>query len=308
MMKISILIPCYNESKSIPSFYRSLIGVINLIPEFEWELLFVNDGSEDSTHEVIKNLNEKDKRVKYIDLSRNFGKEAAMLAGIDFANGDAVIIMDADLQHPPELIPEMIKEWSAGYDDVYAGRITRGRESFLRKNLTKAFYKLLNNNAGIDMMPNVGDFRLLDRKCIEAIKQIRESERYTKGIFSWIGFKKKEVKYHQGDRNAGKSSMSYPKLINLALNGFVANTTAPLRLATIMGFLISICAFVYMIFIFIRTLIYGDQVRGFPTLIIIILFLGGVQLISLGIIGEYIGNITKESKNRPVYFIREKNL
>lgn len=306
-MIISILIPCYNEGKSLPTFYSSLTGVVNLIPEYEWELLFVNDGSQDDTFSVLKSLNEKDKRVKYIDLSRNFGKEAAMLAGIDFCNGDAIVIMDADLQHPPELIPDMIKEWEKGYDDIFAERISRGRESALRKNLTKTFYKVLNNNSGIDMMPNVGDFRLLDRKCIEAIKQIRESERYTKGIFSWIGFKKKAVKYHQGDRIAGTSSMSYPKLIKLALNGFVANTTAPLRFATLMGFIVSLCAFAYMIFIFIRTLIYGDEVRGFPTLIIIILFLGGVQLISLGIIGEYIAQITHETKNRPVYFIREKN-
>lgn len=308
MKKISILVPCYNEEKSVSLLYNQLVKVIDSIQEFEWEFIFVNDGSKDDTLKCIKRLVVKDNRVKYMDLSRNFGKEAAMLAGIDFCNGDAVIIMDADLQHPPELIPEMLKEWKKGFDDIFAGRISRGKESALRKNLTKTFYKVLNSNSGIDMMPNVGDFRLLDRKCIEAIKQLRESERYTKGIFSWIGFKKKEVRYHQGDRIAGTSSMSYPKLIKLALNGFIANTTAPLRLATLLGFIVSFGAFAYMILIFIRTLIYGEEVRGFPTLIIIILFLGGVQLISLGIIGEYIAQITHETKNRPVYFIREKNL
>ena len=307
-MIISILIPCFNEEESISTLYERLKNTTDSLGQYKWEYIFVNDGSTDKTLRIIKNLSDSDENIKYIDLSRNFGKEAAMLAGIDFCNGDAVIIMDADLQHPPELIPEMIEEWENGFDDIFAERISRGKESILRRNLTKTFYKVLNSNSGIDMMPNVGDFRLLDRKCIEAIKQIRESKRYTKGIFSWIGFKKKSVRFHQGDRIAGKSSMSYPKLIKLALNGFITNTTAPLRLATLLGFIVSLCAFAYMIFIFVRTLIYGEEVRGFPTLIIIILFLGGVQLISLGIIGEYIAQITHETKNRPVYFIREKNL
>lgn len=307
-MLVSVLIPCFNEEKSLPILFANLIKVVEPLKDFNWEFLFVNDGSQDNTLNVIKKLNEKDNRVKYIDLSRNFGKEAAMLAGIDHVNGEAVIIMDADMQHPPSLIPEMLEEWINGYEDVYAGRISRGKESFLRNFLSRSFYRTLNTNSKIDLLPNVGDFRLLDRKCIEAIKQIRESERYTKGIFSWIGFKKKEVRFHQGDRILGKSSMSYPKLINLALNGYISNTTLPLRLATFLGFFVSLCAFAYMIFIFIRTIIYGDEVRGFPTLIIIILFLGGVQLISLGIIGEYIAKITHESKNRPVYFIREKKI
>lgn len=307
-MIISILVPCFNEEESISTLYERLKNTTDSLGQYKWEYIFVNDGSTDKTLRIIKNLSDSDENIKYIDLSRNFGKEAAMLAGIDFCNGDAVIIMDADLQHPPELIPEMIEEWENGFDDIFAERISRGKESILRRNLTKTFYKVLNSNSGIDMMPNVGDFRLLDRKCIEAIKQIRESKRYTKGIFSWIGFKKKSVRFHQGDRIAGKSSMSYPKLIKLALNGFITNTTAPLRLATLLGFIVSLCAFAYMIFIFVRTLIYGEEVRGFPTLIIIILFLGGVQLISLGIIGEYIAQITHETKNRPVYFIREKNL
>ena len=308
-MLISVLIPCFNEEKSIPLIFERLIAVIDdSQQEFDWEFLFINDGSGDNTLNIIKNLKEIDNRVKYIDLSRNFGKEAAMLAGLDFVKGDAAIIIDADLQHPPEIIPEMIKEWKSGFDDVYARRISRGKESLLRKKLSLTFYKILKNNSNNDILPNAGDFRLLDRKCIEAIKQIRESERYTKGIFSWIGFKKKEVNFHQGDRIDGKSSMTYSKLIKLALNGFTSNTTLPLRFATLMGFIVSLCAFAYMIFIFIRTLLYGEDVRGFPTIIIIILFLGGVQLLSLGIIGEYIAKINNESKNRPVYFIREKNV
>lgn len=305
-MLISVLVPCFNEEKSIPFLFDRLIKVISSIKKLDWEFLFINDGSKDNTLNIIKKLNEKDKRVKYIDLSRNFGKEAAMLAGLDFVKGDAVIIMDADLQHPPELVPKMLQEWENGYDDVYARRKTRGKEGKIRSVLSKVFYKTLYNDSGIDMLPNVGDFRLLDRKCVEAIKQIRESERYTKGIFNWIGFKKKELRFNQGERIAGTSSMDYPKLIKLAVNGYISNTTFPLRLATFIGFFVSLCAFAYMIFIFVRTLLYGDEVRGFPTLIIIILFLGGIQLISLGIIGEYIAKISHESKNRPVYFIREK--
>lgn len=307
-MLVSILIPCYNEEKNIPFLYNSLIQVIETFKNYDWEFLFINDGSNDNSLAIIKNLSEKDNRVKYIDLSRNFGKEAAMLAGIDFVEGDAVIIMDADLQHPPSLIPEMIKEWENGFDDVYAKRISRGKESNLRKKLSHIFYKTLNNDKGVKLLPNVGDFRLLDRKCIEAVKQIRETERYTKGIFSWIGFKKKELLFHQADRIAGASSMDYSKLMKLAINGYISNTTFPLRLATFIGFLVSLSGFFYMIFILIRTLLYGDEVRGFPTIIIIILFIGGVQLISLGIIGEYIAQITHESKNRPVYFIQEKKL
>ena len=307
-MFVTILIPCFNEEKSIPLLYDNIIGVIEHYKDFDWEFLFINDGSTDDTLNIIKSLNVNDKRVKYLDLSRNFGKEAAMLAGIDFATGDAVIIMDADLQHPPSLIPEMLKQWKNGYDDVYAKRITRGKESILRKKLSKIFYKTLNNDSGLDMLPNVGDFRLLDRKCVEALKKIRETERYTKGIFSWIGFKKKELLFHQEERKVGSSSMCYPKLIKLAINGYISNTTFPLRLATLIGFIVSVLAFIYLIFILIRTLLYGDVVRGFPTLIIIILFLGGVQLISLGIIGEYIAQITHESKNRPVYFIQDKNI
>lgn len=307
-MLISVLIPCFNEEKSIPLLYERLLNVTDSLQDFDWEFIFINDGSQDNTLNVIKNLNEIDNRVKYIDLSRNFGKEAAMLAGLDAVKGDAVIIMDADLQHPPELIPEMIKEWLNGYDDVYGRRISRGKESIFRKKLSLTFYKILNKNSNNDMLPNVGDFRLLDRKCIESIKQIREAERYTKGLFTWIGFKKKEVNFHQGDRIVGKSSMTYPKLFKLAVNGFTSNSTMPLRFATLMGFIVSFFAFAYMIFIFIRTLLCGDVVRGFPTLIIIILFLGGVQLISLGIIGEYIAKINNETRNRPIYFVREKKL
>ena len=307
MKKISILIPCYNEEQSLPLLYPELVKLMDGNTAYDWELMFVNDGSKDNTLECLKQLRQQDARVNYVDLSRNFGKEAAMLAGFDYVTGDCMVIIDADLQHPPTLIPEMIKWWEQGYDDVYARRKTRGKESWLRKRLSLLFYKLLQRASRFEVLQNVGDFRLLDRCCINALKKMRESERYTKGMYSWIGFKKKEVEFKQGDRRAGVSSWSYRKLFSLAIDGITSFTTAPLRISTIAGFVISMCAFLYMIYVFIKALIWGDPVQGYPTLVILILFLGGIQLLSLGIIGEYIGRIYNETKNRPDYIVREYN-
>jgi glycosyltransferase involved in cell wall biosynthesis len=273
---------------------------------YEWEVLMVNDGSRDHTIDVIKQLRAKDPRICYIDLSRNFGKENAMLAGFDYATGDAVVIMDADLQDPPSLIPEMIKWWEDGFDDVYAKRKTRGQESWLRKRLSLAYYSLLQKTTKIDILQDVGDFRLLDRKCIEELKRLRESERYTKGMFCWIGFKKKEVMFDRDDRVGGKSSFNLFRLTNLAIEGITSFTIAPLRISTIIGLIVSMFAFIYMVFVLLKAILYGDPVQGYPTLITVILFLGGVQLLSLGIIGEYLGKIFNETKNRPVYVIGEK--
>ena len=228
-----------------------------------------------------------------------------MLAGFDYATGDCAVIIDADLQHPPALVPEMLVWWEQGYDEVYAKRRERGRESWLRKRLSLVYYRLLQHTTRIEILPNVGDFRLLDRRCIDALRQLRESERYTKGMYCWVGFKKKEILFDQGDRVAGTSSWKMSSLFKLAIEGITSYTTAPLRISTIFGFIISAVAFIYMIFILARTLLYGDSVRGFPTLIIIILFLGGIQLLSIGIIGEYVGRIFHETKRRPVYFVRE---
>ena len=244
-------------------------------------------------------------KISYVDLSRNFGKEAAMLAGFDYATGDCMVIMDADLQHPPHLIPEMLQHWEAGYDDVYAKRTTRGKESWLRKNLSLLYYKLLQKTTRVEILQNVGDFRLLDRKCIDTLKQLRESERYTKGMFCWIGFNKKEIEFEQGDRVAGETSWNYLSLFNLAIEGITSFTIAPLRLSTMMGIIVSIIAFIYMCVIITKTIIWGEDVQGFPTLMVVILFLGGVQLLSLGIIGEYLGRIFHETKNRPVYVVKE---
>lgn len=305
--KVTILIPCYNEEKSLPLLYDEICSLIDKLQEYRWEILFVNDGSYDRTLSVVKELRAKDSRICFVDLSRNFGKEAAMLAGFDYATGDCMIIMDADLQDPVDVIPLMLKEWNlgAGYDDVYAKRITRGKESWLRKQLSLLYYKMLQKTTSIDVLQNVGDFRLLDRKCIDALKQMRESERNTKGMFCWIGFKKKEILFDRGDRVEGRSSWNLLSLLNLAIDGITSFTIAPLRIATVIGLLVSVVAFIYMCYIFTKTIIWGDTVQGFPTLMIVILFLGGVQLLSLGIIGEYLGRVFYETKNRPVYVVRE---
>ena len=307
MKKISILIPCYNEEKSLPLLYPELVKLMDANQNYEWELMFVNDGSRDNTLQELIKLRQQDKRVNYVDLSRNFGKETAMLAGFDYVTGDCMVIIDADLQHPPTLIPDMIKLWEQGYDDVYAKRKTRGKESWLRKRLSLQFYKILQSSSRFDVLQNVGDFRLLDRSCINALKKMRESERYTKGMYCWIGFKKKEIEFVQGDRVAGESSWNYRGLFSLAIDGITSFTNAPLRISAIVGFVVSMFAFLYMIYVFFKALIYGDPVQGYPTLVILILFLGGIQLLSLGIIGEYIGRIYNETKNRPDYIVRVFN-
>jgi glycosyltransferase involved in cell wall biosynthesis len=307
--KISILIPAYNEQDSIPRLYESISNNLfnNKELQYDWEILFINDGSKDRTLERIKALRELDKRINYVNLSRNFGKENAMLAGFDYVTGDCTIIMDADLQHPPTTIPMMIKYWEDGYDDVYALRNNRGKESFFRKKLSLAYYSLLQRATKIDILQNVGDFRLLDKRCVLALRKLRETQRYTKGLYCWIGYNKKEIRFDQADRIDGKSSFNLFRLMNLAIEGITSFTTAPLRLATILGFIISIIAFLYLIFIIFKTIFIGESVHGFPTLIVVILFLGGVQLLTIGIIGEYIARIFNETKNRPIYIAESYN-
>lgn len=307
MKKISILIPCYNEEASLPLLYNELVKLMNSHSNYAWEILMINDGSKDRTLEIIKDLRKKDNRICYVDLSRNFGKEKAMLAGFDYVTGDCMVIMDADLQHPPYIVNEMITKWEAGYDDVYAKRKSRGKEPWLRKQFSLLFYKILQKTTKIEILPNVGDFRLLDRKCIESLKQLRETERYTKGMYCWIGYKKTAVEFEQQDRQAGQSSWNFLSLLSLAIEGIVSFTTFPLKIATLVGIFTSLCAFIYMIYVIIKAILFGDPVSGFPTLLSIMLFLGGIQLLALGIIGEYIGRIFHETKGRPVYIVREYN-
>lgn len=303
MKKVSIIIPCHNEQDNIPLLYDALHKLFQSHSNYEWEVVMIDDGSTDNTLCRIANAREKDDRIKYISLSRNFGKEAAMLAGFDAVSGDCAIIMDADLQHPVSIIPEMISLWEEGYEDIYAKRSDRGKEGWIRQRLTMTYYHFLQKMAKIDILPNVGDFRLLDRKCIIALRKLRETERYTKGLYCWIGFKKKEILYKQGDRKYGKSSFTLSKLFNLAIEGITSYTVFPLRVSTILGSIVSLFAFIYMTYVFFKTIIVGEPVQGFPTIIIIILFLGGLQLLVLGIIGEYLGRIFYETKHRPVYII-----
>lgn len=318
-MKISILVPAYNEALNLPKLVDALDGLAESASvrtadghevrpnEYEWEYLFVNDGSRDNTLEVLRELRARNPRVNIVNLSRNFGKENAMLAGMDYSTGDAVIIMDADLQHPVSAVPEMIYWWREGYDDVYGRRRQRGKESWLRKRLSLAFYSLLQGTTRIEILQNVGDFRLLDRRVINAICQLRETQRYTKGLYCWVGYNKKEILFEQGDRVEGESSFNLKGLLNLAIEGITCFTTSPLRISAVMGFIVSLIAIVYMVFVLVKTIVWGDPVQGFPTLLCVVLFLGGIQLIALGIIGEYIGRIFNETKQRPPYIPESYN-
>jgi glycosyltransferase involved in cell wall biosynthesis len=302
---ISILIPAYNEQENLRHLYERLNKLAGETHDYVFEFLFVNDGSRDKTLEIIKHFAEDDKRIAYVNLSRNFGKETAMIAGLDHVRGDATVIIDADLQDPPELIPEMIKYWEEGYDDVYARRSNRKGETWLKKSTSAAFYKVLQRSTRIPIQQDTGDFRLLDRRCVEALKQMRESQRYTKGMFSWIGYKKKEITYERDPRFAGATKWNYFQLVNLAIEGIVSFTVSPLRFSTYMGVVTSALAFVYMLYLVVRTIFFGTDLAGYPSMMAVILFLGGVQLLSIGIIGEYVGRIFNETKNRPLYFVEE---
>ncbi len=307
MKSISILVPCYNEEAVLPLFIDSIAPIMANTDYRRWQLLLIDDGSTDRTLQIMCEAHQRDPRIEYIELSRNYGKETALQAGIDYVAGDAVVIMDADLQHPVSVIPEMIEKWEAGFDDVYARRITRGKESWARKVLTKCYYRLLQSVAQTNVYPNVGDFRLLDRCCINALRSMKETNRYTKGMYGYIGFRKTYVDFDQRERIAGQSKWNYHSLFKLALNGLLSSTTLPLKLSTYLGLIVSLAAFVYMLYVLLKAALFGDPVQGFPTLMVTILFLGGVQLLSLGIIGEYIGRIFTESKKRPNYFVRTYN-
>ena len=302
---ITVIIPAYNEEKVLPLLFKRLDNLAKNNEGYDFEFLFINDGSKDRTIDLIRQKSSKDARVSYIDLSRNFGKERAMLAGFDYAKGDAMVIIDADLQDPPELIPKMIKLWESGYDDVYAKRKSREGETWLKKSTSRWFYSILEKLSAVEIQRDTGDFRLLDRRAVEALKTLRESNRYTKGMFSWIGFKKKEIFYDRDPRAAGETKWNYPKLINLAIEGITSFTTAPLRFSTYMGFIVSIFAFLWSAYLIIRKLFFSVDMTGYTSIMAAILLLGGVQLIATGVIGEYIGRIFIETKDRPVYFTQD---
>ena len=306
MDKITIIVPCYNEQEVIDLFYPAVEKCVAEIPDCEFNYLFVNDGSRDGTLNKLRELSAAHDDVTYLSLSRNFGKESAMMAGIDFADGDAVIIMDADLQHPPEKISEMVRWWREGFDDVCGKRTDRAGETWLKRTCANIFYAVMKKfSTSYEMQRDVGDFRLLDRRCIEALKLMRENQRFTKGLFTWIGYRKKEIPFEVQPRAAGTTTWNFFALFNLAMKGMTSFTTAPLRLMTFLGITISFAAMVYMFFVLTMALLYGDPVAGYPTLITVMLFLGGMQLLALGIIGEYLGQIFHESKHRPIYLIDE---
>lgn len=305
MKTISILIPAYNEEPVLDKLFVRLANLANNTKGYNFEFLFVNDGSKDKTLDIIKGYAETDERVSFVNLSRNFGKEIGMIAGLDHVVGDATVIIDADLQDPPELIPEMIKLWEEGYDDVYAKRKSRDGESFFKKFTSKMYYKTLQSVTRIPIQEDTGDFRLLDRRVVEALKEFRESQRNTKAMFSWVGFHKKEILYDRDPRAAGETKWNYLKLIELAIDGITSFTTAPLRIAMYTGIAVSIFAFIYLIYLVIRTIFFGTDLAGYPSMMTVILFLGGVQLLSIGIIGEYVGRIFNETKQRPLYLIEE---
>ncbi|MBC1227039.1 glycosyltransferase family 2 protein [Listeria booriae] len=303
MKQICILIPTYNEQEALPYLYERLNRITNQLTNYAFTFLFVNDGSTDDTLATIKKLQQQDYRVRFVNLSRNYGKEIAMIAGFDHACADATILLDADLQDPPEIIVQMLEYWESGYEDVYAKRISRKGETWFKKWSSKKYYEVLQKMATIDIPKDTGDFRLLDRKCVEALKEIRESQRYTKGLFSFVGFKKKEILFERDARVAGSTKWNYKKLFQLAIDGITSFSVAPLRLASIAGAGILVITILTLLFIFIESIFLGRAPTGTMGIITVILFLGGVQLISIGLLGEYIGRIFMETKNRPLYFV-----
>lgn len=307
MKKVSLIIPAFNEEESIPYLYEKINMVVNKLTDYSFEILFINDGSKDKTLSLIKNLREKDERVCYVDLSRNFGKEIAMLAGLDYSTGDSIIFIDADLQDPPELIPELIKYWEEGYDDVYARRNSRKDETFLKKYTSKLYYKVLQKLTNIEIQKDTGDFRLLDRRCVNALKKMRESQRCSKSMFSWIGYNKKEVVYDRDARLAGKTKWNYKKLIDLAIDGITSFTTSPLRISTHISISTFLVLFIYFIYVIIKCIRHNIAIQAFQAIILLVLFFFAIIILLIGIIGEYLGRIFNETKNRPRYFVDEYN-
>ena len=307
MRKISIIIPAYNEEESLPILYERLTKLMENLNNYDFEVLFVNDGSKDKTIEIIKELREKDERICYVDFARNFGKEIAMIAGLDYATGDCVIFMDADLQDPPELVPELVKYWEEGYDDVYAKRKSRKGETWLKKFTSKMYYKVLQHVTRVEIQEDTGDFRLLDRRCVNALKKLRESQRNTKSMFSWIGYKKKEVLYDRDPRVAGSTKWNYGKLMDLAIDGITSLTTSPLRISTFIAIPTFIVLFGYFVYVIAKCFVVDQPIQAYQSIILLILFFSGIQILLFGIVGEYLGRIFNETKNRPLYLVNEYN-
>ena len=301
---ISVVVPAYNEEESVEEFHKRLTAVFDG-RDCDLEIVFVNDGSKDRTMEILRSLLESDNRIRILDLSRNFGKEIALTAGLDHTRGDAVVVIDVDLQDPPELIPELMREWEAGYDVVYAKRTQRDGETAFKKASAHMFYRIIQRMSRVPIPQDTGDFRLLSRRAVEAMRLLREKDRFMKGLFSWIGFPQKAVPYQRQPRHAGTTKWNYWKLWNFALDGITGFTSAPLRLSTYIGVFTALLGFGYSLFIILKAMLWGDPVKGFPSIIMIVTLLGGVQLIFLGILGEYLGRMFEESKRRPLYLLKD---
>lgn len=299
---LSVVVPAYDEAAVLPEFHRRTAAVLDGLP-LAAEIVYVNDGSRDGTLALLQSLHATDPRVTLVNLSRNFGKEIALSAGLDHARGDAVVVIDADLQDPPELIPEMLRRWREGYDVVYARRVAREGETAVKRLTAHLFYRLIQRVGRVKIPEDAGDFRLLSRRAVDALGRLRERHRFMKGLFAWIGFRQIALPYRREPRHAGASKWNYLKLWNLAIEGLTSFTIVPLKIATYVGLSASVVAFLYAIWIVFKTLVYGETVQGFPTLMVVILLLGGLQLMTLGIMGEYLGRMFNETKQRPLYLL-----
>jgi glycosyltransferase involved in cell wall biosynthesis len=306
MLKISIVAPFYNEAESVHVFRQSIINVLDKISNFNFEIVCVDDGSRDDTLEQLILIAKEDSRFNIIELSRNFGKEAALTAGIDVSVGDAVIPIDADLQDPPDLILEMVQKWVEGAEVVLAKRVNRDSDTYLKRATAVMFYRMHNLLSTVQIPENVGDFRLMDRCVVDALKMLPEKQRFMKGLFAWLGFRTVTINYTREPRTAGNTKFSGWKLWNFALEGITGFSNAPLKLWTYIGCAGALISIVYAIWIVVKTLVYGAEVPGYASLLVAILFIGSLQLISIGVLGEYIGRIYMETKNRPLYLIRKR--
>jgi len=304
MPELTIVVPAYNESSVLDAFHARALAVLDGL-HMDAHLLYVDDGSRDDTWALIRGYSD-DPRVGGLRLSRNFGKEAALTAGLDAVTSGAAVVIDADLQDPPELIPALVEQWQAGYDVVYATRSARAGESGFKRFTAAAFYRTMERLSDTPLPRDTGDFRLLSRRALDALGRLRERQRFMKGLFAWIGFRQTAIRYQRDPRHAGDTKWNYWRLSQLAIEGITSFSNAPLRLATWIGLASAVVAFVYAIWVFAKALLFGDPVRGYPTLMVVILFLGGVQLLALGVIGEYLGRNYAESKQRPLYFIEER--
>jgi len=302
MSHLQIIVPVFNEQEVVDLFYEKMKQIL-MTCDVDWSILFVDDGSTDGTVQHIEFLRHKDERIGFLTLSRNFGKEYALTAGLDHAEADVVVVIDVDLQDPPEMIPQMLDLWSEGYDVVYATRKQREGETFVKKATASWFYKIINKMSKISIPKDTGDYRLLDIKAVRAINKLRESNRFMKGLFAWVGYKQTAIYFDRKERVAGTTKFNMRKLFSFAMDGITSFSYVPLKFATWIGTIVALFSFAYGIKVIAKALIFGGDPQGYPTMMVVILFLGGIQLMALGIIGEYLGRLFEENKRRPLYLI-----